>query len=105
MSGRGIVIGVGNSVCGDDAAGVAVARRVRERAGDRVRVLEAAGEPATLIDAWDGARVAVLIDAARSGGPAGEVRRIDARDGLVASGLSLRIAPASSARMTRIGET
>jgi hydrogenase maturation protease len=73
-----VVIGVGNPVCGDDGAGIEVARRVRARGDPRLRVLELDGEPSRLIDAWAGAKRAVVVDAAASGSPPGTIRRIDA---------------------------
>ncbi len=74
-----VVIGVGNDLRGDDAAGLRVAREVRRRLGSAVRVLELDGEPSRLLDAWAEADVAVVIDASSSSGAAaGSVRRFDA---------------------------
>lgn len=78
MSPRAVVIGVGNEWRGDDGAGIAAARQVRARLARQVVVHELDGEPARLLDAWDGAELAIVIDAVRSGAPAGSVRRIDA---------------------------
>jgi hydrogenase maturation protease len=73
-----LVVGVGNDLRGDDAVGLEVARRVR-RAGPRgARVVESGGDGAALLDAWRGAGVVVLVDASRSGAPAGAIRRYDA---------------------------
>jgi hydrogenase maturation protease len=72
------VIGIGNPLRGDDAIGLFVARRVHELADPRVEVLELEGEPARLIDAWQGAGLAVVVDAVRSEATAGKVMRIDA---------------------------
>jgi hydrogenase maturation protease len=74
-----IVIGVGNAWRGDDGAGLAVARRLRETAPTGVEVREHEGEASALIDAWAGAAHVVLVDAAASGAPVGAVRRFDAR--------------------------
>jgi hydrogenase maturation protease len=74
-----LVVGVGNELRGDDAAGVEVARRVRddaERAGIEVR--EHQGEPTELLDAWQDSRAVVLIDTMRSGQPVGTISRLDA---------------------------
>jgi len=73
-----VVIGIGNRVCGDDGAGPEVARLVGERAGPAVRVLELDGEPSGLLEAWEAADLAVVIDASASGAEAGTVRRFDA---------------------------
>ncbi len=72
------VIGIGNPLRGDDAAGLLVARRVREIAPAQVEVIELEGEPARLIDAWQGADIAVVVDAVSSGAAAGELMRFDA---------------------------
>jgi hydrogenase maturation protease len=72
------VIGIGNPLRGDDAIGLLVARRVRELADPEVEVIEMEGEPARLIDAWQGARLAVVVDAVKSEATEGTVIRIDA---------------------------
>lgn len=74
-----VVIGIGNGAAHDDAIGLDVARRVSaRRPPPGVRVVELDGEPSRLIDAWDGAELAVVIDAARST----EVEPITVIDGL-----------------------
>jgi hydrogenase maturation protease len=70
-----VVIGVGNPMRADDAAGIAVVRRLRVRAG--VRLLEQSGEATALLDALRGAPAALVVDAARGPQP-GRVRRLDA---------------------------
>jgi hydrogenase maturation protease len=72
------VIGVGNAVRGDDAAGLAVAERVRGLAPEGVAVLECEQEPTRLLDAWEGAELALVVDAAQSGAEPGSVHRFDA---------------------------
>jgi hydrogenase maturation protease len=72
------VIGIGNPLRGDDAIGLLVARRVRELAGPEAEVIELEGEPSRLIDAWHGARLAVVADAVKSGAAVGSVLRFDA---------------------------
>ncbi len=68
-----IVIGLGNSFRGDDAAGLAVARAL----GDDPRVLLHEGEPIDLLDRWEGAGEVIVVDAARSGAAPGTVHRLD----------------------------
>ncbi|MFC4119869.1 hydrogenase maturation protease [Nonomuraea zeae] len=68
---RTVVIGLGNDYRGDDGAGLAVARLLR---GMGVPAVENGGDPAELIEAWTGADVAIVIDAASSGEPPGTVR-------------------------------
>ncbi len=74
-----LVIGVGNAYRCDDAAGLLVARRVKERTLDSVAVLEHTGEGAALMESWKNAEAVVLIDAVSSGGAPGAVHRLDAR--------------------------
>ena len=79
------MIGLGNTLRHDDGAGVEVIRRLARRATARgIAVHEHHGEPLALLDLWEGARAAVLVDAARSGAPAGTVRRFDAGSGFSA---------------------
>jgi hydrogenase maturation protease len=73
-----LVIGVGNEMRGDDGAGIAVARALGTRVRPGVRVMEALGEGAALVDAWRDAGAVILIDAARSGAPPGTIHRFDA---------------------------
>jgi hydrogenase maturation protease len=78
---RRLVVGVGNDLRGDDAAGLEVARRVRRAAPPGVEVLEASGDGAALMDLWAGADLAVVVDACVSGAEPGAVRRLDAASG------------------------
>jgi hydrogenase maturation protease len=55
-----VVIGVGNPYRHDDAVGLLVADAVAERGGHAV---QSDGEPAGLMLAWEGADLAVLVDA------------------------------------------
>jgi hydrogenase maturation protease len=80
-----LVIGIGNPTRGDDAAGLLVARHIREAASPReVTVTELAGDQLALLDAWTGAREVYLIDAVCSGGTPGTVYRFDAAEPLTA---------------------
>jgi hydrogenase maturation protease len=72
------VIGVGNAYRGDDAAGLVVARRLRERG---VEAIEQEGEPVALIDVFAARDAVVLVDAVQSGAPPGTVHRFDVSDG------------------------
>jgi hydrogenase maturation protease len=76
--GRAVVIGIGNAWRSDDAAGLAVARLLRDLEG--VEVLEREGEPTALIDSWGGADTVWLVDAVSSGAGAGTVHRHDASE-------------------------
>jgi hydrogenase maturation protease len=73
-----LVIGIGNADRGDDAAGLAVARRVRAATAPReVTVAELIGDQLGLLDAWDGVKEVYVIDAVCSGGAPGTVYRFD----------------------------
>lgn len=72
------VLGVGNQWRRDDAAGLEVARRLDRELPRGVRVLEREGEPTGLLDAWQGEREVVLVDAVSSGAKPGTVHRLDA---------------------------
>lgn len=72
------VIGIGNLTRGDDAAGLLVARRVRELSGGVVEVRETDAGGASLPDLMDGAERVILVDATQSGHPPGSVYRLDA---------------------------
>jgi hydrogenase maturation protease len=73
-----VIIGVGNEYRSDDAAGLIVARRLKEINLPDVTVIEASGEGAALIELWKEADVVILIDAVQSGAEAGTIHRFDA---------------------------
>ena len=77
---RRVVVGVGNALRGDDAVGIAVAERLRDRVPTDVDVVECEQEPTRLLDAWGGADLAVVVDACASGGAPGTVHRFDVSD-------------------------
>lgn len=87
------VIGVGNDFRRDDGVGWAVIGRLRERAGQRPlppgTVLAACdGEPGRLIGLWEGAALAVVVDAAHAHpGTPGRVHRLEL-DGATLGGTS-----------------
>lgn len=72
-----VVVGIGNTFRRDDGVGPVVADRVRRASPPGVRVVELDGEPARLVDAWAGARVAIVVDAMRSGAAPGTLRRTE----------------------------
>jgi len=79
-----LVIGVGNELRHDDAAGLEVARRARELDGQhrpgaaRIEFREHEGETLGLLAAWEGAGAVVLADAVHGGGAVGAIHRFDA---------------------------
>ncbi len=66
MTGRVVVIGVGNEFRRDDGIGPAVLARLRGQVPAAVELLVSDGEPARLIEAWSGADLAVVVDAVRA---------------------------------------
>ncbi len=78
MTGNTLVIGIGNEYRHDDAVGLVVARRLREKNLDGVKVLELSGEGAALIEAWRDAETVILVDAVHSGAAPGTIYRFAA---------------------------
>jgi hydrogenase maturation protease len=74
-----LVIGVGNCDRGDDGAGIAVARALRDRVGPGVRVVELGSDALGLVDFLRAAPAVIVVDAARSGASPGTIHRFDAR--------------------------
>ena len=71
-----LVIGIGNSFRRDDGVGLAVADEIAKRGLSGVRVVTAIGEPGAILDAWSGAELAVVVDAATGeGSTPGRIRR------------------------------
>lgn len=67
MSGRPVVIGIGNVNRRDDGIGPAVATALAGTPG--LDVVTAPAEPTAILDAWTGRGLAVLVDAAVGGRP------------------------------------
>jgi hydrogenase maturation protease len=75
-----LVIGVGNEYAHDDAAGLMVARKLKERAPNNMKIVESAGDGASLMEAWNGANSVIVIDAVRSGAEVGKVHLFNAQE-------------------------
>ncbi len=78
---RLLIIGCGAEERGDDAAGLLVARRLRELG---VGAIEHSGEGLSLIEAWSEADAVMLIDAVKTGAAAGAISRWDGRTAPIA---------------------
>jgi hydrogenase maturation protease len=76
------IIGCGNAGRGDDAAGLLVARRLRELGVD---ALEHSGEGLALIESWRGQDAVILIDAVVTGAAPGAVTVWDGSEAPVAA--------------------
>jgi hydrogenase maturation protease len=68
-----LVIGIGNAYRHDDAAGLMVARRLKEQALSCYEVHEQIGEGTALMDLWKGAGRVVVVDGVRSGAVSGTI--------------------------------
>ena len=68
MKSQPLIVGCGNAERGDDAAGLLVARRLRERG---IEAREHPGDALALLDRWHGARSVILVDAVVTGAPVG----------------------------------
>ncbi len=80
-----LIIGVGNDLRGDDGAGLETVRRLaleadpgRGAGTTAVRCYD--GDGAGLLECWRDVRAVVLVDAVRSGAPAGTIHRFDASE-------------------------
>lgn len=87
MSASHVVIGVGNAMRGDDGVGLLVAAALEERVPPGVSVVPCEQEPSRLIDAWAGAKTAIVVDAAASGAAPGTVNRFDASETAIPAGV------------------
>jgi hydrogenase maturation protease len=74
VTGRAVVIGIGNPSRRDDGVGWVVADEVGRRLGTDVDIRRCDGEPARLLDAWTDVELAVVVDAMRSGAEPGAIR-------------------------------
>jgi hydrogenase maturation protease len=77
---RTVVIGIGNRLRGDDAAGVLVAEQLRPRVPEGVEVVSCDEEPSRLMEAWEGAESVLLVDTVSSDAPPGTLHRFEAGD-------------------------
>ncbi|MFI8239263.1 hydrogenase maturation protease [Streptomyces sp. NPDC085866] len=65
MTGRIVVIGVGNPLRGDDGAGPAVVEALRGSVPDDTVLAVSDGEPGRMLELWRGADTAVVVEALR----------------------------------------
>jgi hydrogenase maturation protease len=76
------VIGLGSDLGGDDGAGLAVARRLREEGGHNLDIRMCSGDTASLLGMWEGSEVVLVIDAADTGSPPGTVHHFELEESL-----------------------
>jgi hydrogenase maturation protease len=96
VTGEIVVVGLGNSYRRDDAVGIVAATTLNDLALPGVRVVTGIPEPMSLLQAWSGARLAIVIDAAvATPSLPGRIRRCtlrdvdDAPEGLSSHGLDI----------------
>jgi hydrogenase maturation protease len=76
MSGDVLVIGIGNDFRRDDGVGLAVAAEIAKQGLSGVRVISTIGEPGSILEAWAGVPLVIVVDAAMGEGCApGTIRR------------------------------
>jgi hydrogenase maturation protease len=75
-----LIIGIGNADRGDDAAGLTIARQLKEYTNAETRIIEQGGENATLIEHWQKAVNVFLLDAVSGSGKIGTIYRFEAHD-------------------------
>ncbi len=73
---RVVVGGFGSRDRRDDAVGPIIARRLAGARGD-VELIGPFADPLDLLGAWDGADLALLVDATRSGAPGGTLHVVE----------------------------
>ncbi|MFH9350375.1 hydrogenase maturation protease [Kitasatospora sp. NPDC017646] len=66
MTGRVVVIGVGNPFRRDDGVGPAVVEALRRRVPDGTVLAVSDGEPSRMLDLWHGADTVVVVEAVRT---------------------------------------
>ncbi|MFH7340476.1 hydrogenase maturation protease [Streptomyces sp. KHY 26] len=66
MSGRVVVVGVGNPLRGDDGVGPAAVEALRGRVPDGTVLAVSDGEPARVLELWRGADTVVVAEALRA---------------------------------------
>jgi hydrogenase maturation protease len=75
-----VIIGIGNEFRGDDGAGLAVAEILKAENLAGVEVKIESGEGAILLESWQNFKTAIIVDAARGGGPPGTIHRFEIQD-------------------------
>ena len=96
-----IVIGIGNPWRGDDGIGQAVVHALQDAPG--LVTATTSGEPAELMDLWQGHKPVILVDAIVTGAAPGTIHRLDAAEPLprTARYSSHGIGPAEAVELAR----
>jgi hydrogenase maturation protease len=73
-----VVIGIGNPYRRDDGVGPAVVQRLAAERVTAAALVESDGEATTLLEQWQGRRLAIVVDAAHTPVPvSGRIHRLD----------------------------
>ncbi len=72
-----IVLGIGNEFRGDDSIGLRIVRALRDIGLPNVTVLESSGNGTSLMEAWKGFDVVLVVDAVSAEALPGSIFRID----------------------------
>lgn len=72
-----LVIGIGNSMRGDDGVGPAAVDRLSAQDLTDVELLTLDGEPSRLLDAWRDRELVIMIDTIVAGGVPGSLHRLE----------------------------
>lgn len=75
---RTVVIGLGNEFRSDDAVGLAVARRIRDARLASVEVAMGLADGTQLMELWEGATAAIIVDCVASEAAPGCIFRFEA---------------------------
>jgi hydrogenase maturation protease len=78
--GSAVAIGVGETFRRDDGCGPHLVAAIRGHVAASVRLVDRVVDPTALLDLWSGARLAVVVDAMRSGRAAGTVVRLEGEE-------------------------
>ena len=103
MAGRVKVVCLGNPLRGDDAAGLLVAKLLREKQPD-AEIVEAT-DAADLLTTLEGADAAIIVDAASSGSKPGTIHRLENPAKLPRDIFKLSTHATSVAEALRLAET
>jgi hydrogenase maturation protease len=73
-----LIIGIGNELRGDDAAGIIASRKLRTKGVNKAYIIESDGDGTKLMDNWQGYDNVIIIDALASASEPGKIHIIDA---------------------------
>ena len=83
-----LVAGIGNEFRGDDAAGLLVARDIQNRTLGGVHTVMLSDNLDKILDLWEGATLAIVVDAVRTGAEPGTIISYDLLTDPLPSGMT-----------------